>query len=235
MLIHYHSYRHAFGTLLALFVPFAFLLFFSRIAHIGFGDLAANLGLSLGRMLIAYVISAVLALVLAISFYRGRRALIALPFFDVLQSLPTTAALPVFALAFGRNDFVVIFFLIYAIIWPIFFSLVTALRGLKPEWEESVRIGGLRGIGYFRHFLLPASVPSLITGSIIGLGDGWQALVATEIIIGIRSGIGPFFQSFASDSFVTILGILALLLIVFSVNRIVWLPLLEYSHKSLEE
>ncbi len=231
----YHSYRHVLGTLLALLVPFLFLVFFSQVAHIGFSGLLANLSLSLGRMLIAYAVAAILAWVLAVSFYRGRRAAVALPFFDVLQSLPTSAALPLAVLFFGRTNSIVIFFLIFAIIWPIFFSIVGALKSIKAEWEESVEIGGLRGLAFVRYFLLPASVPSLITGSIIGLGDGWEALVATEIIVGIRSGIGPFFQLFAANSLVTALGILALLLIVFSINKLIWLPLLDYSHRALEE
>lgn len=87
----------------------------------------------------------------------------------------------------------------------------------------------------FEGFFLPVSIPGLITGSIIGLGEGWEALVATEIIIGIKSGLGIFVQSSSSDPTVTAFGILGLLIVIFVINRLLWLPLLEWGHERTED
>lgn len=75
----------------------------------------------------------------------------------------------------------------------------------------------------------------LITGSIIGLGEGWEALVATEIIVESRAGVGEFFTRFVSSSGITMFGILGFLVCIFSINALIWLPLLAWSHRRMEE
>ena len=106
---------------------------------------------------------------------------------------------------------------------------------MRHDWLEAVQISGLKDLDYFTKFLLPISIPGLITGTIIGLGEGWEALVATEIIVKARGGLGGFFASFSQSIPITTFCILGLLLSVFSINKLVWLPLLEKSHHQMEE
>ena len=122
-----------------------------------------------------------------------------------------------------------------AIIWPLLFSLISTLKLVKTEWEEAVAISHLKGFAYLMKFIIPASLPGLITGSIIGLGDGWEALIATEIIIGVNAGLGNFFQKFSADTAVTAFGVLGLLLVIFTINKLIWLPLLNMAHAKWEE
>lgn len=231
----YQSRLHILVTLFVVVVPFLFLLAFSRFAHIATETLFRDLFVSVGRLIAAYVIAGVLGWLFAVSFYRGKRAIIALPIFDVLQSFPTFAALPLAIFLWGNSNFVVIFFLVITVIWPIFFSIISPLKLIKHDWQEAVEISDLSGFNYLRLFLLPVTIPGLITGSVIGLGEGWEALVATEIIVGIKPGLGGFFQIFSNNIPITVFGILGFLLFIFSINKIVWLPLLEWSHRKMEE
>ncbi len=231
----YRSRRHLLATLCLVAMPPLFLLLFSRVALVASRPLFADFLVSLLRLAAAYAIAAVLGWALAAAFYRGRRATIALPVFDVLQSFPTYAALPIATVLFRPSNLMVIFFLTLAIIWPIFFSVVSQLRLIRRDWEEAVAISRLSGLSYLRLFLLPASMPGLITGSIVGLGDGWEALVATEIIIRVPAGLGNFFQSYSSHTTITAFGILGLLILIFSINKLIWLPLLEQSRILYEE
>lgn len=231
----YQSQKHLVITLFVVALPFLFLLWFSQFSGIAISQLFSDIGISLTRLIIAYVFSAIIAWILAVLFYRGRRAAVALPFFDVLQSFPTFAIVPLAVLTFGKTNATIIFFLVITIIWPILFSIISSLKLIKHDWEEAAEISGLRGIDYVRHFLWPISIPGLITGSIIGLGEGWEALVATEIIMGIQMGLGNFFGTNASHGEITALGVLGLLIIIFSINKLLWLPLLEASHHRMEE
>lgn len=231
----YKSWRHVVVTILFLVVPFLFLLFFAKISHVATSNLLLDTSISLWRMLIAYLIAALLGWLFAVLLYKGKRATIALPFFDVLQSFPTYAGLPLAVLYWGKSNFTVIFFLVLAVIWPIFFSIISSLKLIRRDWEEAVEVSGLKGPQYLWNFLIPISVPGLITGSIIGLGDGWEALIATEIIVGIGGGLGGFFQFFSNNPRVTVLGILAFLLVIFTINKLIWLPLLEWSHRHIGE
>lgn len=231
----YASKWHLRLTFLLLIVPFLFLFLFSRFEHIGTGQLFLDLGVSVSRLAAAYVVSVVLAWILGISFYRGRRSEVALPIFDVLQSFPTFAALPLAALLFGASETTVFIALVITVIWPILFSVLSSLKLQRHDWEEVTEIYRLPRWQYFRKFLWPISIPGLVTGSIIGLGEGWEALVATEIIVGAKDGLGSFFQTFSSNAPITGLGILGLLLLIFTINKIIWLPLLDESHKLLED
>lgn len=227
--------RHVLAALLIVGLPAVFLIATSRVAGITTQALLTDVLVSSWRLAIAYVIAAVLGWLSAVAFYRGRRAAIALPVFDVLQSFPTFALLPIVRITWGASSAATIAALVATIIWPIFFSVVSAVRHHQQDWEEAARIAGLRGIPYLRYFLWPMSARGLITGSIIGLGEGWEALVATEMIVGNASGLGQFFLSSVSSPLTTTLGILALLAIIFSVNKMLWLPLLEWSHRTVEE
>jgi len=227
--------QHLLTALVIVVLPAIFLVATSRVAGITTKVLLIDVLVSSWRLVIAYVIAAALGWLCAIAFYRGRRAALALPIFDVLQSFPTFALLPIVRIAWGPSNVTVIAALVITVIWPIFFSVVSAVKHHRQDWEEAVRIANLRGFPYLRYFLWPISVRGLITGSIIGLGEGWEALVATEMIVGNPNGLGQFFLASAANPLATTLGILALLAIIFSVNKMLWLPLLEWSHQTVEE
>lgn len=231
----YASGKHLTVTLFVIVMPFLFLFFFSRLANLTGAHLFYSIFISSLRLLVAYLIATVIAWLWAVGFYRGKRAAIALPIFDVLQSFPTFAALPLATLFWGPSNFTVIFFLVITVIWPIFFSIVSSLKLIKHDWEEAAEIAGIKGLDYVKNFLWPASIPGLITGSIIGLGEGWEALVATEIIVKVPDGLGKFFQYFSGNPTVTIFGVLGLLILIFSVNKLIWLPLLERGYRETEE
>lgn len=231
----YKTRWHIAVTLFFLIIPFIFLLLFTRLANIGTGSLLKDFGVSGLRLLAAYIISVVLAWIFAVLFYRGRRATVALPIFDVLQSFPTFAALPIATLFWGPSNSTIIFFLVVTIIWPIFFSVISSLKLIRRDWQEAAQVFGLSGQTYLRKFLLPVSVPGLITGSIIGLGEGWEAIIATEIIVQSKTGLGIFFQQFSTNPVITAFAILGFLIVIFSINKLIWLPLLEWSHNKTSD
>ncbi len=231
----YHTGWHLLATFMIIIVPFIFLFVFAKISNFNLSVMYADIGISFFRLLIAYIIAVILAWILAVAFFRGKRAIIALPIFDVLQSFPTFAALPAAVFMWGATNFTVIVFLVLTIIWPVFFTIVSSLKLIRQDWEEAARIYNVNGFDYIKSIILPVTIPGLITGSIIGLGEGWEALIATEIIVGIKSGLGPFFQVFSHNVTITALGILGFLIIIFSINKLVWLPLLDWSHKKMEE
>jgi len=227
--------KHILTFLFIILVPLVLLIVFSYVAEISFVNLIENLGISLWRMFIATIISVILAWVSAVVFYRGRAGDVALPIFDILQSVPSAAALPVAVMYFGATSKVVIFFLVIAIIWPVFFSIISSLKLIRKDWYEAVSMTRIKGFDYLRYFLIPVTIPGLVTGAIIGMGEGWESLVATEIIAGTESGLGHFFSAFSNNPSVTLFGILCVLAIIFALNKAMWLPLLEWSHRSMEE
>ena len=231
----YESRTHLFVTLLFLVLPFAFFLLLSELIHLPASTLFSDIFSSVWRMIVAYIFAAFLGWIAAVLLFKGKRAAIALPLFDVLQSFPTFAALPLTVYFLGASSLTIILFLIVTIIWPIFFSVISSLKLIQKDWEEVVEIEGLKGWKYLTLFIWPISIPGLITGTIIGLGDAWEAMIATEIIVGIKSSLGNFFDTYSKNPQITTFGILGFLILIFSINKLLWLPLLEWSHKRMEE
>jgi ABC-type nitrate/sulfonate/bicarbonate transport system permease component len=227
--------KHITASFAIILIPLLGLLAFSHISGINFGTALYDLGVSVWRLAIALIIGIVLAWVLVVFFVRGKTSGFALSFFDVMQSLPTFTILPIAVHFWGDGEGTIIFFLVITVIWPIIFSIVSALKQAEQSFAEAVYISRIKGYNYVRYYLFPLTAPGIVTGAIIGLGDGWEALIATEIILQSKTGLGPFFQSFSNNSSMTLLGVLVFLSVIYTVNKFIWLPLLEKSHELVEE
>lgn len=231
----YRKPWHLLFTVLTLVVPFILLLAFAEPAGFDTVSFVLDLLVSTVRVIIAFVISVLLALLLGLTLSRGRVGDFFLPVFDVLQSFPSFAMLPVAIIFFGKSNFTVILFLVLTMIWPILFAIISSLKLVKGEWEEAATMYGAKGWKRLIYFSLPISYPGLITGSIVGLGEGWEAVVGGEIIVALGSpGLGSFFGTNMAGKEV-MFGVFGLLLFIFVMNKIIWLPLLEKSHKLLSE
>ena len=227
--------RHLLVAFSLFLIPLAGLFLFSLVSGVSFYISLYDLFISTYRLFFAFIISTVIAWVLVVVLIRGKTEGPALAFFDVIQSLPTFTILPIAVHYLGQSETTIITFLVITIIWPIVFSIVSAIKQVDPSWQEAVAMSQIKGIDYVRYYLLPLTTPGIVTGAIIGLGDGWEALIATEIIMQVKTGLGAFFQGFSNSSFETLLGVVVFLSVIFTINKLVWLPLLEKSHVMLEQ
>ena len=216
-----------------LLFPLGALLVFSLVTDINFEGAVFDLLISMWRLGCAFIIATTIAWVLVVSIIGSRAEGAALALFDVLQSLPTFVVLPLGVYYFGQSERTIIFFLAITIIWPIIFSIVSSLKQVNRSWREAVTISRVKGFDYIRYFLFPVTTPGITTGAIIGLGDGWEALIATELLLHTKTGLGPFFNSFATNTTMTLFGVLIFLSVIFTLNKFIWLPLLEKSHEMI--
>ncbi len=232
----YQHKTHLAVTFAVILLPLFFIFFLTPLGKTEQSLFLDDLFTSTLRIAIAYALSLGIAVGLGLLFTRGRTGHIAIPLFDVLQSIPTFAILPLGVRFFGASDATVIFFLVITMVWPILFSIISSLKLSREDWEEAAEVYGARGWRRIVYFALPLTFPGVITGSIVGLADGWEVLVATEIILGPHArGLGGFFNEYAGSSQVVLFGVLTLLLFVFAINKLAWLPLLERSHKLLTD
>ena len=232
----YQSGLHLAVTFFFIFLPLIALLIFTAVVDVTIVDLLADFGVSLYRLLAAYLISVTLAWFLAVGFYKGKRALVALPIFDVLQSFPSFALFPLFVVWFGKAAVVTIFILIITMIWPMLFSLLSAQKQIRGELKEAAFIFGARENKYLLYVLFPLLFPAIVTGSIVAWGEAWEAIIAAEIIVG-AGGVGLYLAQAGTNNMphVLIVGILLLLLLLFLLNKYIWLPLLNTSTKYQQE
>ncbi len=232
----YNGRWHIVFTLAIVLLPFLFVAFVLPFSIEEKKVFVYDLLFSSFRLIVAYVISVFLAILFALFLSRGKIGDFFLPLFDVMQSFPTFAMLPLVVKYFGAGNITVIIFLVVTIIWPLLFAIISAQKLVKEEWNEAATIFGAKGWRRLLYYSLPLSYPGLITGSIVGLGEGWEAVVGAEIIVGLQqNGLGSFFNSNSDSSSVVLFGVFALLLCIFVLNKFIWLPLLHKSHSLLTE
>ena len=182
------------------------------------------------RLAFAYGIAVVLGVSLALVVGWSPWSDFFFPFFDILQNLPSFALFPLFIYFLGFTDQMIILFAVSSIVWPILFAVLTAIKSAHIDLNDAATIFGARGLRRIRYYLAPLSFPAMLTGSIVGIAIGWEAVIGAEIISNI-SGFGAFIKNVDVTGMnpSAIAGALGILIIVFAINRLVWAPLLSSS------
>ena len=111
------------------------------------------------------------------------------PIFDALRFIAPIAWVPFAALWFGTGIGGPVM-IIFAGAFPP--CLINAYRGAKfvePRLIEAARMLGTGNLRTLTEILLPASVPSIVSGLRGAAGLGWQSLVGAELIVA-SAGVG---------------------------------------------
>ncbi len=226
-----HIYRkrhHRLIAALTLLAPLVLLGVLGGLARSDFFSLLNALGLSFYRLVLGYGISLVLGVTLAVMFGTSKFGDALVPIFDVMQNIPSFALIPVFALFFGYTNTMAIIFIATSVIWPILFYTLHAIRTARTDLNNAATIFGATGWKRIWNSPIPLSPPAIITGSIVGISIGWEAVIGIEII-GFKSGMGVFLSNAETGGRTALLtaGIATLLIVVFIINKMIWTPLLK--------
>jgi NitT/TauT family transport system permease protein len=203
-------------------------------------------GLSLGRMVAAYILSIVFSMAFGYLAARSRTAeKFLIPLLDVLQSVPILSFLPVALLSLSailpipwavELSSIILIFTSQA--WNIAFAWYQSLTTIPRNLSQASTIFNFNGWLRFKTLELPFAAISLIWNSMASWGGGWFFLMAAEIFsVGDRNfrlpGLGAYLQEAANQgSFECIAwGLLALILIIVTLDQLVWRPLLAWSER----
>lgn len=188
------------------------------------------------RLAIAYGIALMLGAVIGLVVGWSRFADALFPVFDIVQNIPSFALIPFFIYFLGYSDLMIILFAVSSIIWPILFSVLTAIKNAHSDLNDAATVYGATGLRRIPYYLAPLSFPAILTGSIVGIAIGWEAIIGAEIITNI-TGFGEFIKDASSTGIthVAVAGMLVILVLVFVINRLVWTPLLAESSKRYSE
>lgn len=193
------------------------------------------------RLLLAYAISIAWTLPVASLISRSRRwSRSLLPMAQILASVPATAFFPlivVLVLRQGANsNLPSVLLVLTGMQWYLLFNLIAGIQNIPADMREVAKALRLRGWKYMQRVLIPAVVPSLITGSITAWGGGWNALVLSEFVkygsqtYGV-TGIGAMLVK-ATDSGniqMVLATVLSMVVVVTSLNRFFWRRVYDYA------
>ena len=155
------------------------------------GELIEKVRISLAVLLQGYIAGVLLAFALttlAVSTRIGRDLLDTLT--SMFNPLPAIALLPLALLWFGLGRGSLVFVLIHSVLWPLALNTYAGFQGVPDTLRMAGRNYGLRGLRYVLQILVPAALPSILSGLKIGWAFAWRTLIAAELVFGVSSGQG---------------------------------------------
>ncbi len=155
------------------------------------GELPTKIAISLGTLLKGYVSGSLLALALSALAVSNRlcRDLLGM-LTSMLNPLPAIALLPLALLWFGLGEKSLVFVLTHSVLWPMALTTWSGFMSVSETLRMAGRNYGLRGFRYVWHILIPAALPSILSGLKIGWAFAWRTLIAAELVFGASSGKG---------------------------------------------
>jgi taurine transport system permease protein len=105
------------------------------------------------------------------------------------QAIGDIAWLPILVIWFGYGLTTMTFVIVYTVIFPVILNTVLGVRSIPITMHRAALSLGASKARILWEVVLPGALPNIVTGLRNGLGYGWRALIAAEIIVG-TSGIG---------------------------------------------
>jgi len=194
--------------------PFAVAAKFVAVSRDGFQDatLLEHLIASVGRVTVALLAAVILGVALgfAVNLSETAQGMIT-PLLEFYRPIPPLAYLPLVIIWFGIGEFAKALVIFLGILPSIVISTNEGLRSVSPDRVNAARSLGASRAQVVLFVLLPHAMPSILTGTRIGLGTGWATLVAAELVAATK-GLG-FMIKGAADFLVTDVVILGILVI----------------------
>ena len=101
---------------------------------------------------------------------------------QMLRTLPHLALVPLFILWFGVDETPKILLVALGVLFPMYLNVHAGVRGVDPKLIEATRVLGFTRAERLRHVVLPAAMPSALTGLRLALGIAWLSIVVAETV-----------------------------------------------------
>lgn len=192
----------------------------AMVQALGNGTLAENILVSYFRILAGWAIGCMLAVPLGL--VAGRIALVRAvvePYIDFFRFIPPIAFITLFLIWFGLGETSKVLLIVYTTLFVMFLNTMAGAMSVEREKVRAAQCLGASDRQIFRHVVVPATVPYIITGMRLAMGNSFMTVVAAEFVAA-QSGIGYMIFSsrlFAQTNYVFV-GIITLGLMGFFAN-----------------
>jgi NitT/TauT family transport system substrate-binding protein len=189
------------------------------------GLLWESIRLSMGRMLVGYLLSVLGGLIIGVLCARvlwfrltvGSAVL-------ALQSLPSICWLPFALIWVGINERAIIVVVVLGALFSIAAATEHAIRNVAPIYHKVGLVLGARGIVFWKDILIFAALPELVGGLKLGWSFAWRSLMAAELIRQDVLGVGRLLETGRqfNDVPMMVASMLIILTIGLTVDRVVF-------------
>ena len=174
---------------MAVLMPAPTSIAVTAAGMIASGELFFHLMASLKREIVAFLFSiTAIPLGIAMGWWRVVYNQVN-PIMEILRPIPPLAWIPLSILWFGIGDTQNEFIIFLGIFFPILVNTIVGVKNIEPNLVRAARSLGAPEYKVLMRVVFKGALPQIITGIRIGLGVGWMALVAAELV-GANSGLG---------------------------------------------
>ena len=100
-----------------------------------------------------------------------------------LQTMPSIMWFPLAILLFQISESAILFVVIIGAAPSVANGLISGIDYVPRTWLRVGQVLGMNGVAKYRHLILPASLPSFISGLKQGWAFSWRSLMAGELLV----------------------------------------------------
>jgi NitT/TauT family transport system permease protein len=164
---------------------------------LGTGKFWTAVSITMRRAVTGYALALVIgsAIGLAVARVRLLRSAVG-SLITGLQTMPSIAWFPLAILLFGLTERAILFVVVLGAAPSIANGLISGVDHVPPLMVRAGRMVGAKGVGLYRHVILPAALPTYVAGLKQGWAFAWRSLMAGEllVIVANRPSIGDQLQ-----------------------------------------
>jgi NitT/TauT family transport system permease protein len=142
------------------------------------------------RIFLGYILSIIIGIVVGLAIVRFKYLDENVsPLILGLQTLPSICWLPFSILWFGLNESAIIFVITIGSTFAVSIAIESGMKNINPLFVRAAKTMGAKGFSLYWNVIIPASLPSIISGLKQGWSFAWRALMAGEMISATK-GLG---------------------------------------------
>jgi NitT/TauT family transport system permease protein len=148
------------------------------------GDFWDAIRLTMTRAIIGFLLAVVIGTVVgaAVATFAPLRAAIG-SLITGLQTMPSIIWFPLAILLFQLSESAIMFVVVIGAAPSVANGLISGIDYVPRTWLRVGQVLGMRGLTKYRHLILPASLPSFVSGLKQGWAFSWRSLMAGELLV----------------------------------------------------
>lgn len=134
-----------------------------------------------------------------------------------LQTLPSICWLPFAILWFGLNEGSILFIIVIGSLFSIVMAVDSGIRNINPLHIQAGKNMGAEGLQLFSTIIIPAALPTIITGMKQGWSFAWRGLIAGEML-SASTGLGQLLMAGREMADINRITVIMIVIIIIGVT-----------------
>jgi NitT/TauT family transport system permease protein len=201
-------------------IPSPFTVFDALLHDLG--KMSGAVAVTMRRAAVGFALSIVIGAVVGLAVARVRilRAAIG-SMITGLQTMPSVAWVPLAIVLFQLSEGAILFVVVLGAAPSIANGIIDGVDNVPPLLLRAGRVLGARGFSALRYVVVPAALPSVVSGLKQGWAFAWRSLMAGELIAAFPGhlGIGQLLNVSAQNA--DFVGVYEAMIVIFVLGVVI--------------